>query len=179
MATEWFPLVDASGAVVGRARREACHGDPSLLHPVVHCLVRNRAGALLLQLRSADKDIQPGKWDTSVGGHIRAGESTDAALAREMAEEIGLGAGDAPPRFLYRYLHRSPVESELVHTYLAEAEGPFARQAEEIEALRFWTEDEIEDALGSSVFTPNFEEEYARYRAAVAGDAGGEPDAAG
>ncbi len=164
MATEWFPLVDPTGAVIGRARREECHGDPALLHPVVHCLVRNRSGDLLLQLRSEEKDIQPGKWDTSVGGHVTAGESEAEALRREMREEIGLDAGAASPRLLYRYLHRNPVESELVATYLAETDGPFVRQAAEVQALRFWTEAEIETALGSGVFTPNFEEEYARYR---------------
>ena len=34
----------------------------------------NGEGQLFLQKRSLHKDIQPGKWDTSVGGHVDLGE---------------------------------------------------------------------------------------------------------
>jgi len=67
-----------------------CHGNPALVHRAVHVLVVNAAGELLLQKRSARKDIQPGKWDTSVGGHLEPGESYFAAALREMREELGL-----------------------------------------------------------------------------------------
>lgn len=167
MADELFPWVDEQGSVLGSVPRSRAHGDPGCLHPVVHCLVQSSAGALLLQLRSADKDIQPGRWDTSVGGHVGYGEAIDAALHRELHEEIGLDARGVTIRFLYRYLHRSRVESELVHTYTCRSDGPFRRQASEIDELRFWSRSEIEAALGSGCFTPNFEQEYARFKMAV------------
>jgi len=166
--SERFPLVDETGAVIGTAARAECHGNPALLHPVVHCLVTNRAGDLLLQLRSRDKDIQPGKWDTSVGGHVMAGESVAQALARELDEEIGLAAAAVTPRFRYRYVMCNAVEAELVHTYTCIAEGPFRPQASEIEALRFWTRDAVARTIGSGVFTPNFEDEYGRFLRAEA-----------
>lgn len=40
-----------------------------LLHPVVHHLFNFR-GELYLQKRPEWKDIQPGRWDTAVGGHV-------------------------------------------------------------------------------------------------------------
>ena len=49
-----------------------------LLHPVVHLHVMREGGFLYLQKRAMDKDIQPGKWDTAVGGHVDFGEQ-DAA----------------------------------------------------------------------------------------------------
>jgi isopentenyldiphosphate isomerase len=45
---------------------------------VVHLHVFNSRGELYLQKRPEWKDIQPGKWDTAVGGHIDLGESTNA-----------------------------------------------------------------------------------------------------
>jgi len=36
-----------------------------------------------LQKRALLKDIQPGKWDTSVGGHIQSGETVTNAILRE------------------------------------------------------------------------------------------------
>ena len=164
MTDEAFPLVDESGHVIGSALRSEVHGNPALLHPVVHCLVTDREGRLLLQLRSKAKDIQPGKWDTSVGGHVGLGESIETAVHREIEEEIGLDAASAPIRFLYRYVMRNDVESELVHTYACQSDGPFVRQDSEVDELRFWTCDEVEAAIGTGVFTPNFEDEYVRFR---------------
>jgi isopentenyldiphosphate isomerase len=163
MTDEAFPLVDESGNVIGSALRSEVHGNPALLHPVVHCLVTDREGRLLLQLRSKAKDIQPGKWDTSVGGHVGLGESIETAVHREIGEEIGLDAASAPIRFLYRYVMRNDVESELVHTYACQSEGPFVRQESEVDELRFWTRAEIEAAIGTALFTPNFEDEYERF----------------
>ncbi len=163
MTDEAFPLVDESGNVIGSALRSEVHGNPALLHPVVHCLVTDREGRLLLQLRSKAKDIQPGKWDTSVGGHVGLGESIETAVHREIEEEIGLDAASAPIRLLYRYVMRNNVESELVHTYACQSEGPFVRQESEVDDLRFWTRAEIEAAVGTGLFTPNFEDEYERF----------------
>ena len=161
---EMLTLVNEAGEPLGSAPRQACHGNPRLMHAVVHCLVRNRQGELLLQRRSPNKDVQPGKWDTSVGGHVAAGESVEAALRREMAEEIGLDASASHPRFLHRYMHGNDFESEMVWTFLCESDGPFRAQNGEIAALRFWTPGEIEECLGRGDFTPNFEVEYQRYR---------------
>lgn len=161
---EVFPLVDEQGNVTGRALRSEVHGNPRLMHPVVHCIVVNARGDLLLQLRSRNKDVQPGRWDTSVGGHIAYGEALEAALAREMSEELGLDAARLEPRLLYRYVMRSEIETELVHTFVCQSEGPFVAQASEIDEVRFWTRTEIEKALGTGVFTPNFEDEFARFQ---------------
>ena len=96
---EWFPVVNNEGKVTGKAPRSLCHdGKSFLLHPVVHLHIFNRSGKLYLQKRSMKKDTQPGKWDTSVGGHIGMGESVAEALIRETREELGLNG--FTPQFL-------------------------------------------------------------------------------
>lgn len=162
MSVEWFDLVDECGRVTGRAPRADCHGNPRLLHQAVHVFVVNRAGEVFLQKRSVNKDVQPGKWDTSVGGHVDAGEAPDTAAARELSEELGVVG--PTPRFLYRYLWRSPVESELIRSYLVRAEGPFRLHPSEIETGKFWSAGDIETALGADVFTPNFVFEWPRFK---------------
>ena len=76
---ELFPVVDAAGRVVGRATRGECHGGSMLLHPVVHLHLFNSCGELYLQKRPAWKDIQPGRWDTAVGGHVDWGEEDESS----------------------------------------------------------------------------------------------------
>ena len=87
---EIFPLVDEAGNLVGSATRKECHSGSMLLHPVVHLHIFNSKGELFLQKRSSLKDIQPGKWDTAVGGHIDLGENVEMALRREAREELGI-----------------------------------------------------------------------------------------
>jgi len=155
---ELFDIVNEDDQVIGQASRSECHGDPALIHRVAHVHVFNRRGELLLQKRSQQKDIQPGKWDTSVGGHLDRGETYLHAARREMAEELGLTG--VPLTFLYASKIRNEVESENIATYLAVAEGPFRFSREEIDKVRFWPADEIETALQCGIFTPNFEEEW-------------------
>lgn len=159
---EWFETLDAAGRVIGRATRRACHGNPALIHAVVHVLVLDAQHRVFLQKRSMTKDIQPGRWDTSVGGHMRPGETPEDAARREMAEE--LGRADPPLTWAYQYLWRSAVETELVRTFCTLCEGPFTLQADEIDDGRFWTDAEIEAARGQELFTPNFLYEYERFK---------------
>ena len=153
---ELFPVVDLSGTVVGRATRGECHGGSMLLHPVVHLHVFNSRGELYLQRRPLWKDIQPGRWDTAVGGHVDYGETVDEALRREVREEIGI-EGFTPER-IATYAFRSEREYELVYVHRAVYDGEVYPSGE-LDGGRFWTREEIRENLGKGVFTPNFEGE--------------------
>lgn len=156
--TEYFPLVTEDGEVIGKATRKECHSGTFWLHPVVHLHVFNSRGELYLQKRSETKDIQPGKWDTSVGGHIDFGEETEIALRREVREELSIT--EFEPEFITRYKFTSRQESELVNVFRTTYDGAISPDPGEISEGRFWTIDEIKSALGKDVFTPNFEQEF-------------------
>lgn len=158
---ERFDVVDTQDRIVGSAYRSEVHGNPELIHRVAHVLVFSADGRLLLQKRSRNKSVQPGKWDTSVGGHVPQGESYESAARREMAEEIGLR--EAELRYLYTYIHRNEYESEYVTTYSCVSDGPFELQQEEIEEARFFSISEILAARDAGEFTPNFLDELERY----------------
>lgn len=158
-AAEIFPVVDESGTVIGRATRAECHGGSMLLHPVVHLHLFNSHGELYLQRRPEWKDIQPGRWDTAVGGHVDFGESVIEALRREVREELGITCFE--PELLRRYVFTSERERELVHIFRTCYDGE-VRPSAELDGGRFWSRHEIETEMGRGTFTPNFEEE-ARY----------------
>lgn len=154
---EMFPIVDEDGNIVGAATRGECHGGSKLLHPVVHLHVFNAAGELFLQKRPDWKDIQPGRWDTAVGGHVDLGENVEMALMREAREELGLDATGAER--LPCYVFESEREKELVYPHRLTTDQEVLPSAETAGG-RFWSIQEIHDAMGKGILTPNFEQEY-------------------
>lgn len=159
---EMLPVVEPGGVVIARMSREYAHGGSMLLHPVVHLHILNRRGELYLQRRSLDKDLLPGFWDTAVGGHVSYGESVAEALFREAEEELGMY--DFHPIPLEAYEFEGIRERERVHVFACV--GSFSPRPDGKEVIdgRFWGMEEIEESLGKSVFTPNFEGEFVRIR---------------
>ncbi len=157
---EIFPIVDEDGKVTGSATRGECHSGSKLLHPVVHLHVFNARGDIYLQRRPDWKDIQPGKWDTAVGGHVDYGESPEEALCREVNEELGITCFS--PTLIDKYVFESQRERELVYVNRTVYDGEIHPSAEELDGGRFWTMQEIHEAMGKNILTPNFESEFRR-----------------
>lgn len=164
---EMFQLVDRNGNRVGQASRAECHGNPLLIHLVVHLHLFNRQGRLYLQKRSMSKDTNPGRWDTSVGGHVSAGEEVIHALLREAREELDIDAAGAV--FLYSWLSEGTFESELAHCYRLVSDQAIHPDAEEIDEGRHFTLEEVRRMMGTGALTPMFEREWPMLMAAVAG----------
>ncbi|MBS3732341.1 MAG: NUDIX domain-containing protein [Desulfobacterales bacterium] len=160
----WQPLeiVDENGRICGVAPRKQAHGDNRLLHRVVHVLVFDRRGRLLLQKRSMQKQVAPGRWDTSVGGHVDFGETVEEAMHREMSEELGICP--AAMQFAYCYIHANDFESELVYTYICGFDGEIRHNPAEISEVRFWNPTRIAAAMGTGKLSENFEDEFRRYQ---------------
>ena len=165
-AAEMLPVVDESGYVRAQAPRTSFHhGGEKPLHPVVHLHIINRRGEIYLQQRGARKDLLPLRWDTAVGGHVSYGEYILEALYRESAEELGLH--DFLPQGLCNYVFESADERELVSVFAAVGEYALRPDPDELAGGRFWTTDEIGQAMGKGILTPNFEQEYERIHDAL------------
>lgn len=165
MKTEYFPIVTPDGMTIGRATRQECHSGSKILHPVVHLHVIDRDGRIFLQQRSFNKDIQPGKWDTAVGGHVDYGEDVIEALERECHEEIGINLVD--PIHLSTYVYESEIEKELINSYCIVVDSDNfspTLSPEEIIDAKFWSDSEIEEVKNDHIITPNFIFEYERIK---------------
>lgn len=158
---ELFPIVDELGNILGSITRKQAHDGTKILHPVVHLHVFNTNGALYLQKRPDWKDIQPGKWDTAVGGHVDFGENVETALMREVREELGIT--DFDPVNLGTYVFEGKRERELVYVFKTVYDGPVSPSAAELDGGRFWSPEEITEAIGNGILTPNFEDEYQKF----------------
>ena len=161
-ANEWFPVVEPSGLVVGRSTRQYCHGGSKPLHPVIHIHIIDRFSRIYLQKRSMNKDIQPGKWDTAVGGHRTYGEGVLEAVYREASEELGFT--EFNPIWLETYQFESEVEKELVNVFAVVGTYDLHPDLDEVDEGRWWELKDIDESLGKGVFTPNFESEFMMIR---------------
>lgn len=155
---EWLPLVDTEGKITGQAPRSVCHQKRGMLHPVVHLHVLNSKKQVLLQKRPLFKEIQPGKWDTAVGGHVSIQETLEQALFRETFEEIGIK--EFKPILVHVYQWQTDIESELVYMFITFYDGEFKAHPEEVTEIKFWSQAEILKELDMGIFTPNFQNEF-------------------
>ena len=162
---EYFPIVEPNGMVVGRSAREYCHSGAKPLHPVIHLHIIDRYSRIYLQKRSMKKEIQPGKWDTAVGGHVAYGESLTEALYREASEELGLT--DFNPLHLETYLFESEIEKEMVNIFAAVGSYELNPDQDEVDEGRWWPVEDIDANIGKGLFTQNFESEYKMIRSSL------------
>lgn len=143
MEHERLNEVDEKDQVIGTRSRGELHR-LGLRHRAVHILVFNSRNELFLQKRSANKDINPGLWDTSAAGHVDLGESYDEAAQRELSEELGLD--DSLPLQTIFKLPSSPETGwEFIQVYTVNHEGPFQLNADEITEGQWIPTTELDD----------------------------------
>lgn len=84
----------------------------------VHALI-SRDGRFLATRRSPVNDYMPGKWDIP-GGYVESGETMEAALVRELSEEVGLHVAPLGPLFVYTNLSQLPAKQTFQAIYACE-----------------------------------------------------------
>ncbi|WP_280152401.1 NUDIX domain-containing protein [Piscinibacter sp. XHJ-5] len=86
---EALAVVAADGAPVGRIERAAVR-PLGIATRAVHLVGATPSGEVWIQQRAFDKAVDPGRWDTLMGGMVGAEETIDQTLERETWEEAGL-----------------------------------------------------------------------------------------
>jgi len=120
LASRWrgeaLDVIDARGQVVARIERAAVRALGIATH-AVHLVGRAPDGGWWVQQRALDKSVDPGAWDTLMGGLVVAGESPAATLVRETLEEAGL---DVAALHELRAADRITVRRPVVDGYMIE-----------------------------------------------------------
>ena len=164
MTEEFFDIVDDTDTVVGSASRDEVHRS-GLLHRSTHLLVFDSRGRVLLQKRSMEKDSFPGRWDSSVSGHVDRGEWYDQCVVREASEEIGIVL-DGVPEKLFKIDACEETSQEFTWAYRTLHDGPFHVNEQEISEVRWFSEEEVCLLLDSEreSFSPAFSLVWTRLR---------------
>lgn len=147
---EYWDIYDREKRLTGRRmRRNDWHMQPGDYHLTVLALIRDTAGRILITQRKADKEWAPLKWEIP-GGGVRAGETSEAAVLREVAEETGLQFTMAQGRCIHTYRSDSPAEQNNYFVDIYEFRGDFTPaavkiQADEVESFRLAKPQEIRE----------------------------------
>ena len=102
--TEFLPIVNERGNIVGRAMYVELHQGNKILHPVAHLHVMN------------------GKGETTrlYWWHVAFGDTPEKTLKRKMAETLGLSG--VAPKVKRQYIKESKTERELVYVFTVVSE---------------------------------------------------------
>lgn len=112
--SELFYLVDKYDRVISSITREKAHSDRTNIHRGIGIFITNELGQILMQQRSLEKDMNPGEWSYSVGGHVTFGQTYKQAAVKELEEELGI---KARPNFLIKTLIVMEKETEQTAFY--------------------------------------------------------------
>ena len=144
---EIFDIVDSNDRVIGTASRSEIHAR-GLLHRAVHLWIFHPDGRLLLQKRSLTKDREPGRWTSSVSGHVNSKEDYDTAMHREIPEEIGVPASTCKDfQKVKQFPASQETDQEFVWLYQAVHPGPFQPDPQEVASLDWFFPTQIDQIL--------------------------------
>lgn len=140
--SEQIDVVDENNNVVGTTDAETAHTQ-KLRHRIVGVFVFDVDGNLYLQTGNKYE-----KYDLSVGGHVKKGESYKDAARREMFEEVGL---QVPIEHVSTFL---PTDARLNHywsiyTATAPQDWKFT-ETEEVQSLAKMNLTDIVAAMNST-----------------------------
>ncbi|MBI2984835.1 MAG: NUDIX domain-containing protein [Candidatus Kerfeldbacteria bacterium] len=112
------PLV-VIGEAIPRTRSGSQVHAQHLLHRAVHILIFDQAGRVFLRQRAGDKELSPGRWSSSVGQHVFAGQSPEPAATEALKDFLGL---DVKLEFLGEEHIEDETENELVTFYVGQGD---------------------------------------------------------
>jgi 16S rRNA (adenine1518-N6/adenine1519-N6)-dimethyltransferase len=152
MSKPLIQIVDSDDKPVGSATIQEAH-TKGLIQQISRIMIEDEQGNILLQKRSANKGLYPGRWDNSVAGHVDAGENYNQAALREMEEEIGLSGIELQElgHFYTEFKADWRILNQFQTAYRAVVPRgtAFRLEADEVEAVQWFTRQEIADLIAN------------------------------
>ena len=145
---EYIDIVDENDNVIGKAEKKEIY-EKSFTHRIVHVLVFNDKGEMLLQYRDKNHSYCPHHWSTSVGGHVQSGENYEAGAIREYKEELGCLT---KIKFFAKDFYKDSLPNrpcKFIVTFKTINNGPFNIEKRAIEKVCFFPIKEIQKMINN------------------------------
>ncbi len=148
---EHVVLVDEANQPIGTSRKSDVHHAATPLHRGFSIFLFDRSGQTLLQQRGLDKPTWPGVWSNACCGHPQLHESTEDAMRRRLAEELGLddvALTIALPDYRYRFARHGVVENEFCPVAIGVVDGAIRPNPGEVNDVRWVLWDDFLAEIG-------------------------------
>lgn len=160
---EQLAVLDETGRRLGTMERAAVRPLGITTH-AVHLVGQTPDGRCWVQQRAFNKSVDPGLWDTLMGGMVAAADTLETALQRETWEEAGLQLTDLQDlRYGGRLTTRRPSDDGAGAGYVVEhidwyrctvPDGLAPRNQDgEVECFALLTPDELLRRMQNNEFT--------------------------
>ena len=147
---ELWDLYTADGTCTGQTMIREEKIPEGYFHLVCDILIRHTDGDYLLMLRSKEKKVYPGRWESTCGGSALAGEDAITAARRELREESGIECEN----LTLLSTTVSEVNHSLHYSYLGITDCPkdsITLQPGETEGYRWVSEEEFREFVNSDI----------------------------
>lgn len=151
---EYLDLVDEQDNVIGKEDRNVIYEKQLKNYRTVNILIVNRENKILIQKRTLDRRVFPGRFDFSAAGHLNVGESYLDAAKRELKEELGI----APKltELMYFNPHEHKVNS-FKKLYIGKWDETIPFDKNSVEEIQFFTKDQILHLMkDKDIFVPDY-----------------------
>ncbi len=148
---EIFDLYDINRIKTGETMERGTKVPDERFRLVVHIIVFNSKGQMLIQQRASDRLSHPDIWDFSVGGSVVSGESSSRGAERELFEELGIGCKLEGKVANFSVNFECGFDDYYVIDYdIDEKDVKF--QKEEVQAVKWANKQEILDLIRNNKF---------------------------
>jgi hypothetical protein len=158
LSEEWLPIVDETGAVRGKIASSVKKTSPDKhLHPVIRIVLIHK-GMLFLKKKPASVDN--GHWylDYPFERYLRFKETLDEGVKEAFIENGG--SSDLPYSFIFRYVYKNVNTNRLIYLYACNIPDEKIIDGMDLGEGKWWTGKQIDENLGTGLFSTYFEKEY-------------------
>lgn len=155
---EWLPVVTEAGEVTGKVAKSVTKEMKNkFMHPVVRVALINN-GKIYLKKRDATRLLNPGALDYPFEKYMQYNHDIDEAVHNAVRKEIGIE--EIPLRFLLKYIFENNDTKRLVFLYVSIIDDDEKFGKLHLRDGKLWTAIQIEDNMGSNIFSECFELEF-------------------
>ena len=155
---EWLPVVTESGDVTGRVAKSFTKDMKNkYMHPVVRVALIYK-GKIYLKERDQLRLLNPGMLDYPFEKYMQYNHEIDTSVHNSIVRECG--NRHIPLRFLLKYTFENETTKRLIFLYVSDIEDEELFNSLPLKGGKLWTESQIEDNMGSNLFSECFELEF-------------------
>lgn len=152
--TELVDVYDANRQLLNRTidRKKTIQKSDYIV--IVHLILMDKLGNLLIQQRSKNKSLWPNLWDISCSGAPIAGETSAEGIIRELKEELSITLNSSNIRPVLTANFTNGFSDYYIYEIDTSTKQSICFEPTEIQTIRWVTKDQLYNLIADNQFVP-------------------------